>query len=322
MHRLHRPSARRAHATLGGFVMLGLLVLARPGEARADGRELSRESFLRGVGQAHKGDYAEARDSFLEAYKLFAHPSILLNLGIARWHTGEYVAAEQDLVRFLSDDGGSSPDEIASARAALGATRAHLGTLRVRILPDGARAKLDEHPVPLVPGAFAEVRTTDGAHHLRVEADGYEPLEQSLDVPAARSRDLQITLAPLGRPSATPSPPKPEGRRVVLGWSLAGVGAGLATVGVVCGLEAIAHANAYNDRSGGTSFQNPDARSTGIAFRTSADILFLTAIAAGGVGAYFLLTSPPAPSAGTAGAGAGSARLVMGPAFSGVVGQF
>jgi hypothetical protein len=267
------------------------------------------------VGQAHRGDYVEARDSFLEAYRLFAHPSILLNLGIARWHTGEYVAAEQDLVRFLSDDGGASQDEIASARAALNAARTHLGTLRVRVLPDGARARLDAQPLPLVPGAFAEVRTIAGTHQLRAEADGYEPLEQSVDVPAARSTEIQITLAAQGHaPKEKAAAPASGGRHTVAGWSLIGGGALLAGVGAVCGAEAISHANAYNARSGGTSFQNPSVRSSGIAFRTTADVLFLSAIISGAVGTYLLLAPAPAAS--------GEVRAVLGPSFTGVVGTF
>jgi hypothetical protein len=303
--------------------LLALLVIARPRDAMADAREMSRESFLRGVGQAHKGDYAEARDSFLEAYKLFPHPSILLNLGIARWHIGEYVAAEQDLVRFMSDDGGSSQEEIASARAALAAARTHLGTLRVRILPDGARARLDAQAIPLVPGAFAEVRALAGSHQLHAEAEGYEALDQSIDVPAARSTDVQITLALQGRSPAKPPPPSHDsGRHVVLGWSLAGVGAALAAGGVVCGMEAIAHANAYNNRDSGASFQSPDVRSSGIAFRTTADVLFLAAIASGGLGAYFLLASPSAAPKSAGSATTSETRLVVGPAFSGVLGSF
>src|SRR5579883_3465343 len=74
--------------------------VAPPARGDADARERSRAAFRRGVAQAHDGDYPAARDSFLEAYKLFPHPSILLNLGISRARTGEWVDAEQDLVHF------------------------------------------------------------------------------------------------------------------------------------------------------------------------------------------------------------------------------
>ena len=114
---------------------LGTALAAWTGSVHADddARERSRAAFRRGVGQAETGDYASARDSFLEAYTLFPHPSILLNLGIARAHTGEWLEAEQDLVRFLADDGGAQPDELASARAELAQTRNHLGTFRLRV---------------------------------------------------------------------------------------------------------------------------------------------------------------------------------------------
>src|ERR1700690_423615 len=121
----------RANA-FGAAIVALLAVLASAPSARADGREDSRASFRRGVSAAEAGDYAGARDAFLEAYRLFAHPSILLNLGIARWRTGENVAGEEALAKFLSDDGGASQAEIASARAALSQTRDHLGTLHVR----------------------------------------------------------------------------------------------------------------------------------------------------------------------------------------------
>ena len=108
---------------LAAATLATLVASAAPGHAQDDPKEQSRAAFRRGVSQASAGDYAGARDSFQEAYRLFAHPSILLNLGIARWHTGEYVAAEQDLVRFLSDDGGASELLAALPRHEAGVTK-------------------------------------------------------------------------------------------------------------------------------------------------------------------------------------------------------
>src|SRR5579883_1102499 len=168
---------------LAAAIASALALAARPGAAGdADARERSRAAFRRGVAQVEAGNYTAARDSFQEAYRIFPHPSILLNLGIARAHTGQWLEAEQDLVHFLADDGGAQPDELASARAALAQARAHLGTFRLRVSPDGARATLDAHPVALLPGSFVDVRTTRGAHVLRVDADGYAPFSRTLDI--------------------------------------------------------------------------------------------------------------------------------------------
>jgi Tfp pilus assembly protein PilF len=77
--------------------------------ADADAREKSRVAFRRGVAQLRSQDWTAARASFEAAWALYPHPSILLNLGIARLRTDEPVRAEQDLVRFLSEDVGASP---------------------------------------------------------------------------------------------------------------------------------------------------------------------------------------------------------------------
>lgn len=280
---------------------------ARPGVD--DARERSRAAFRRGVAQAESGDYVSARDSFQEAYRLFPHPSILLNLGIARAHTGQWLEAEQDLVHFLADDGGARPDELASARAELAQTRQHLGSFRLRVSPDGARATLDARPVALIPGTFVDVRTTRGTHALRVEADGYTPYDRKLDVAGEKAPDVDVSLQPVGQ--APPATQPGEGRKIG-GWFLV-AGAGVAAVvGAVAGFEAISLANEYNTPGSGHT-GDPGTKASGITFRTSADIAFLAALAMGGAGAYLLLTAPDAQAA--------QARLVVGP-WSGIAGSF
>src|SRR5437016_6240482 len=127
--------------TLGGSMRVAFA--DEPAADSEDAKEKSRAAFRRGVELAKKGDYAHARDAFQEAYRLFQHPSILLNLGIAHSKTAEYAAAEEDLVRFLGDDGGATNEELHNARTILADVRTHLGTLKLRVSPDAARASLD-----------------------------------------------------------------------------------------------------------------------------------------------------------------------------------
>jgi hypothetical protein len=306
----------------GSWLFAVALVCAAAG-AHADGRDDSRAAFRRGVTLAQGGDYAKARDAFIEAYKLYAHPSILLNLGIARWKTGELAAAEQDLVKFLSDDGGASVDDVASARSTLSHVRAGLGTMRVRIAPSGARATLDGQPLALVPGDFVEVRAVLGEHHLEVQADGFTTKRQRVVV-AAGATPAVVDLALDPRDGARPSDPaagvpgqpgrEPEGmtRRQVIGWSLVGVGGVGGIVGVITGLRAQSLSHDYNDAAPGA--QDPKTRSDGIFMRTVADVAFLTGIVSAGVGAYLLLTpdsSRPASVSGVIGPGYAGIRAVF-----------
>ena len=274
--------------------------------------EESRAAFRHGVEDARRGDYAAARESFLRAYKLYPHASILLNLGIARAHTGEFLEAEQDLMRFLADDGGAPPNEVASARAELAEVRTHLGSFRLRVSPSGARARLDARPLALISGAFVDVRATIGLHSLHIEADGHIAIDRDVAVEKTPAADLDLSLRPVREPDL----PADEFGRATTGWILVGAGVAVAAIGVGSGLRAKSLADDYNTPGSG-SYQSASTRSTGTTFRTLADISFLIALATGGVGAYFIATPvatpPPVPR---------GARVVVGPGFTGVVGSF
>jgi len=118
---------------LFGAIVLGLSLVAAPRSAHAqdkptpaevEARERSRVAFRKGVAQLRAQDWTAARASFEAAWSLFPHPSILLNLAIARLHTDDPVRAEQDLVRFLSEDGGGPPPTSSRAPARLSPMRA------------------------------------------------------------------------------------------------------------------------------------------------------------------------------------------------------
>jgi hypothetical protein len=290
-------------------------VLASPSVALAgDAREDSRAAFRRGVQQLEANDYANARDSFALAYKLFPHPSILLNLGIARAHTGEWLDAEQDLIHFLADDGGAPANEIASAHTQLAEVRKHLGSIRLRVTPSGAVARIDAHPVALIPGKFVDVRAVTGSHALHVEAAGHEPIDRTLDVDNAQVAALDVALVPSAKRGAERVDDGASSQRPMIGFVLIGGGVVLAGLGVASGIHAKSLADDYNTPNSG-SFQDASTKSSGLLFRTLADVAFASAIVAGGIGVYFLASSPSSTS-GT------QARVVVGPAFSGIAGSF
>jgi hypothetical protein len=282
-------------------------------EGAPDPRTESRAAFLRGVSEAHKEHFTAARDAFLEAYALFPHPSILMNLGVARLHTGEYVAAEQNLGRFLVDDGGASAEDLANAQAALNVVRKHLGTLHVRVSPDAARARLDGVPLPLVPGTFTDVRAVVGPAELRVEADGYEPLVRPLVVSHEDNAPIDLRLVPSderdpGGAHHAGGAHDVGARPLALGLSLAGGAVVAAAVGTVAGFEAIGDAHDYNT-PGSSQFQSHSVRSEGIAWRTSADALFASALILGGAATYLLVV--PLHGRASASIGPTSARVVL-----------
>lgn len=282
---------------LGCVLVFALLVV--PASAHADApeqpptasdfdREASRSAFRRGVALLQRGDFIAARSEFEEAYRLFPHPSILLNLGTTRAKTGEYVRAEEDLLKFLADDGGAPPEEVQGARETLAQVRSHLGTFKLLVDPPGARAKLDGTlSLALAPGEAAPVRTSAGAHKLTVEADGYAPRELDIDVSSTDVRVVEVRLRPA---SATPPPDRGRTQRTA-GWITIGAGGAFAVFGIVAGAYALSLADAYNTR-GTSDFQSADVRASGMTFRTLADVSFVTAVACVGAGIALVLTSP------------------------------
>jgi hypothetical protein len=263
-------------------------------EPTAADREKSRAAFRRGVGQLRAQDWAGARASFEEAWALVQHPSILLNLGIARLRTDDPVLAERDLVRFLSEDAGAQPDEITGAREALAEARSKIGTLHVSVTPPAARIVIDGEPVAVRPAdGVAEARLKAGKHAVATSADGFAPDQREVDVPAKSETAVQVKLvAKTAEPAPSAAGAPDDGAagpplRKIAGYSLAGVAGVALVVSGVLALEAIGDSHDYGDPKS-PSFQKPDVKSQGIALRTGADVAFLAALLAG-AGAVILL---------------------------------
>ncbi len=276
---------------------LGLVVLAATPVAHAQAdrdepndaqqREDSRASFRRGVAAVKQQRWAEARDDFLQAYKLFPHPSILLDLGVSRSHVGEWVAAEQDLTRFLSEDTGATADELQTARGTLAEIRKHLGTIRVRVSPVGATATLDEKPLSLVAGELTDVRVSIGTHVLEASAPEHETWTNKIEVDGEGAKVIDLTLSPKGQEQAHGGP----GAQRVVSYVLFGTGVALAGFGIFAGVRSIDLANQYNTPTE-ANYQNPSTKSEGIAFRTAADVTLAIAAACVVAGVVLYVTAP------------------------------
>ena len=272
-----------------------------PSAMAPDAREKSRAAFKRGVAQLKAQDYAGARASFEQAYALFPHPSILLDLGVARLRTGDPVLAEQDLVKFLSDDAGSPPEELAAARDALAEARGQIGTMRVQVTPPTARVAIDGKQVELVRreaagDLVAEARVKAGKHAVVVEADGFASQTREVVVPARRDADVTFALAKSGGPAARGDGGAGEGEgggpstRTIVGWSLAGLAGAAVVTSAITALRAKSLADDYKNPAATGRFQDPGTRSTGITFRTTADVAGGVAILAAAAAVVLLFT--------------------------------
>lgn len=283
------------------------LVVAAPMRARADeksaaaaspeAKEKSRAAFRRGVGQLRSKEWTAARTSFEEAYQLFPHPSILLNLGITQLRTNDPVLAEQNLTKFLSEDAGSSQDEIAGAREALAEAKSKVGTVRVVASPPSARVTIDGRRVENVKRAegdtiVAEIRAKAGKHAVVVEAEGFGTEKRDVELQAKGEGEVKVALveSQTQKKELPVVPKRDEGTstRTVVGWTLVGLAGAAAIGGGAFALVAKNKADEYNEQRGG--LQDPDLKSSGTTFRTLADVSFGVAIVSGVIGVVLLVT--------------------------------
>lgn len=284
-----------------------LLLVTQVASADDPRKDQSRAAFRKGVELAQKGNYPEARDQFAEAYRLFPHPSILLNLGLMRAKTGDYLDAEQDLVHFLADDGGASREEIQSARTALSDARTHIGTLRLKVGTPGAHASIDGKSIALAAGEQTEERILAGKHKLEIGADGYKTEVLDVTGDPRQPTVVELSLAVADKPLPPPGEKSIAG--TAIGVSLLAAGGVTLLVGIGCGARAIVLANGYNDRSS-DDFQKPNIKSDGLTFRTASDVMLVTSIVLAGVGIGVLLWPSP------------KAQVTAGPGFVTLTGRF
>lgn len=276
-------------------LVLGLIAaLAITSAAHADdAREDSRAAFRRGVAAIEKQDWATARTELEHAYELYPHPSILLDLGLARARTEAWVLAEKALVSFLTQDEGAAADEVETARRTLAEVKSHLGTIHLRIAPPSARVTVDGEPVAVADGK-AEVRLVLGEHRVHAEAAGWITQEQTVPV-TLQGSDVDVSMVALDEPGPGGGPTPAQ----IVGFSLIGVGAVSLGIGIFAGVRALDLSHQYNT-VGEARYQDPSAKSTGVGFRTLADVTLIGGAVFAAAGIVVLLVAPkprrPAPA--------------------------
>lgn len=163
------------------LMVTAIAIVAAP-PARADddpATVTARQRFQEGVRQFDAGQYAKARVSFVQAYALKQHPSVLLNLAQSELRTpGHEAIAAQHFAEYLRL--GSEASKRSEAEAGLAAAKEKIGTVEVKSDRAGAKVLVDgeeygvtplEEPLYLKPGSYTvEARFGDDSRSESVAA--------------------------------------------------------------------------------------------------------------------------------------------------------
>lgn len=291
---------------------------ARLALAQADDQAAGRE-VAEGEKLARAGLYAESIERFKAAEKLAPHAAHDCYIALSYFRLKKLGQAELYMQRCAARATGADPapswlvsmtNDLKNAIAAAG-----LSELAIRVQPpEAAGAARVSCSAFAVDETFAPttIHLPPGQHTIRVEADGFTAVEQSVTVADRQPAVVELTLEPVtaaeppapapprARPKAPPSPaltaqaaPAPRGRGpwpyVVLGVAGAALVGGI-TMHVVAlhtkdeaesSLERFNHlANDYDSQ------------------RTFTYTLYTAAVIAGGIGAWMWFNGAPDDGAG------------------------
>ncbi|WP_437601470.1 PEGA domain-containing protein [Sorangium sp. So ce590] len=199
----------------------------------------ARKLYLEGVAASEKKRWADAHASFVAAWALQEHYTILGGIGTCELMLQRYRDAAEHLavyVRELEKDATATPQERAAAAETFAKARAQVGAVIVHADVPGAAVVVDGAVVgktPLLDPVFLE----PGPHTLAVRHDDHAPQETAVEVAAGSEirRAFALERPPVSAPPPSPAaPPRDGAKRSNVGVLLAGGAA--AGAGVIAGV--------------------------------------------------------------------------------------
>jgi hypothetical protein len=170
--------------------------------------EMARARFKEGVGFYDKGQFEQARASFLQAYALKKHPAVLLNLAWSSLKSAHALEAEHYFKQFLAESKDITDKQRADANDGLNQAHAKLGRIDVaaaagtEVTIDGERAGT----TPLTEPILVE----PGAHTVKFKGPDGATDTDSITVLAGEKAIARFaktaSAAPAAPPATTPPP--------------------------------------------------------------------------------------------------------------------
>jgi tetratricopeptide (TPR) repeat protein len=206
---------------LAFLLVMALLYAARVASAEADTKTQAREHFERGVAAFNQRRFGDAAEEFQSAYRLSPAFSVLYNIGQVNVALGRAVEAVDAFEQYLAQGGAAIPEERkAAVRVELERQRALIGTLVLRVQPEGAEIRIDGKSVGKAPVREA-VRVMAGKRTIMALLDGYTAdvrevqvasraqVEVELRLEPVRTHDQAAGVPPAGVAPGPPAPPAP-----------------------------------------------------------------------------------------------------------------
>jgi hypothetical protein len=194
-----------------GLLLLAVLVLASPplfaqSDAGPPRRTAplaeslwgpAREAYEAATALVHQGDAAGALSKYSEAYTTSNDPRLLFDMAVCERDLHHFARMQGLLQRYSREaEGTLSPEERADIEAALAAIHALVGTVKLAVSEPGADVTVDGEAAGTTP-LPAPFTVDAGRHVLRVRKQGFDLVEQVIEVPGGNEATVAITFVAL-----------------------------------------------------------------------------------------------------------------------------
>lgn len=170
-----------------------------PEEVAPEVRAAAREAFRKGVAEARRDRWEEARQYFERAYDLVPLPAILLNLAGAQRQTEQLVESAASYRKYLEmATEGKDAERRPLAEEALREVEAVMPRVRVRVrnLSSRDEVRVDDTRTYSAEEVKAPLGVNPGSHAIRVVRDGEVLAGTSVDVSRGTEREVQLSVPP------------------------------------------------------------------------------------------------------------------------------
>ena len=172
--------------------------------AQESRRAEGKRHFEQGIALYQDGNYNGALAELKAARELGGGPAVLYNMGLSYQALFRYGEAIDTFHLYLEEAAragkleGERKEAVEKVMAEIGAL---MGTLTIRVEPQGAQVFVDDRPIDL----GAAVRVASGTHVVRATLQGYLADQQEITLAGGRSLEVAFKLKPLAAP-AVPAP--------------------------------------------------------------------------------------------------------------------
>jgi len=168
----------------------------------------ARARFKEGVEFYDKGDFEQARASFVQAYALKNHPAVLLNLAWSCVKSGHALEAEKYFKKFLAEGKDITDKQRADANDGLTQARNKLGRIEIAA-PAGTEVTVDGEKVGTTP-LSDPIAVEAGAHTVKFKGQDGGTDTQSVTVLGGEKQTAHFgKAAGTTPPATTPSTTEP-----------------------------------------------------------------------------------------------------------------